>query len=35
MQATGTPWIIWVVLVGAIVVATYGFRAYFDHRNER
>jgi hypothetical protein len=24
------PWIIWVALVGAFVVAIYGYRAYFD-----
>jgi NADH:ubiquinone oxidoreductase subunit 5 (subunit L)/multisubunit Na+/H+ antiporter MnhA subunit len=24
------PWIIWVALVGAIVVAIYGYRAHFD-----
>jgi hypothetical protein len=25
------PWIIWVALVGAVVVAIAGIRAYFDH----
>jgi hypothetical protein len=28
------PWIIWVALVGAIVVAIVGYRAYFDHAAE-
>ena len=28
--STETPWIIWVAVVGAVIVAIYGFRAYTE-----